>query len=630
MRKPVILGASLLATLAFAASARAGTTYYVSPSGTATADCTAREMPCDINSGATLAMAGDTVVLMDGTYTSGLYPANSGTADAWITFQADQCAVPIILGAGADPLATDQSSGVYSATSTYVRFVGLVVRGWSTGFGNGWTGTDTTTSNGHWEFQDCIADGNGRTGFTFFSAEGVHIQNCISAHNGSSIMESWSSGITLYEAQGGAGASIIEGNISFENMDNHDVAQAPNEAGKHSDGSGFIIDEYSNGATFVNNVAFGNGGSCLRLTKSSNAIFVNNTCYHNARDTRDAGPSNPSEVYFTDDPTRMNVSFSNNVFVATGSGPGAMTVYGKPTSGWTNNVEKTGSVSYFTGADGNDPDYTLASGATDLIGKGKAGTGVPTNDVGFDPKCIVKQTPAAIGMMTSGSWWSYSIDYDYIKSIGGVAKCFNPKMRGSTLDIGAYVNGAVTTTTEKCVPPVIMPTGSGGMGAGGMSSAGAPSSSMGGAGPVAGGANLGGMGASPGGAPGVGGSAMSGAGVSSVGTGGSSTLGGTTGGTTSSGAGSGTTGTTGGTTGTTGGTTSGSVGGSTSTGAQPGAGGASSGGSAGSAESSGSAGKNASGCGCRVAADASSSTSLAGLGLFALGLAGLKRRRERR
>jgi MYXO-CTERM domain-containing protein len=614
MRKPILLGSSLLAATVFASTAHAANTYYVAPTGVSTNDCMTRGTPCDLDTGAKTAMAGDTVVLMDGTYTSGLYPANSGTADAWITFQADQCALPIIQGVGADPLADNQDSGVYSSTSTYVRFVGIVARGWSTGFGNGWTGTDTTTSNGHWEIIDCIADSNGRTGFTFFSAEGIHLKNSISAHNGSSILESWSSGITLYEAQGGAGASIVEGNISFENMDNHDVAQAPNERGAHSDGSGFIIDEYSDGATFVDNLAFGNGGSCLRLTKSSNAKFVNNTCYHNAQDTRDAGPTNPSEIYFTDDACRMGATMANNVFVATGTGPGAAASYGKPTSGWTNNIEKTGSVTYFTAPDGNNPDFSLASGATDLVGKGMASADVPKSDVGFDPKCIVKKTPTPIGMMTSGSWWAYSIDYDYIKSVGGVAGCFNPKMRGTAVDIGAYVNGTITVKTDKCVPPPIpVPVG----GAGGMGSAGM-TSTTGGTGNVGGmGTSTGGTNTSAGGAPSTGGSATT-AGTPGTATGGTSSA---TGGTTSSHAGSGTTGTSGG-------APSGSVGGSSNTGAQPGSGGTNSG-TSGSAGSGGSGGSS-SGCGCRVASETSNTASLAGLGLFVLGLVGLERRRRGR
>src|SRR5262249_49656344 len=132
---------------------------------------------------------------------------------------------------------------------------------------------------------------------------------------------------------------------------------------------------------------------------------------------------------------------------------------------WANNqVVNSGSVSFFTGADGNNPDFTLASGSM-LAGKGGTGSDVPTTDVGFDPKCLTKKAPTPIGMMASASFWQYSIDYDYIKSIGGVAKCFHAKTRSGTPDIGAYANGSVTTATAgSCTAPPPFGTGSSTMG----------------------------------------------------------------------------------------------------------------------------------------------------------------------
>ena len=55
------------------------------------------------------------------------------------------------------------------------------------------------------------------------------------------------------------------------------------------------------------------------------------------------------------------------------------------------------------------------------------------------------------------------VDIDYIKSIGGVSRCFNPKTRLGTPDVGAYRPGTVTTAMPgSCVAPPI--TGTGGMG----------------------------------------------------------------------------------------------------------------------------------------------------------------------
>ena len=205
--------------------------------------------------------------------------------------------------------------GVQSSTAEYVRFVGLVSRGWSSGFSNGWAGgTDSgVVSNGHWEIESCIAYSNGRTGFTFFSASDFHLKNSISAHNGSNTVASWSSGVTLFEA---TGTNLVEGSVSFENTDGQ----------QHTDGSGFIVDEGSNGATFVDNLAFGNSGSCLRLTRSSGTRFINNTCYRNSQfGSMATGPSNPGELYFTNaGVTVQGVTFMNNVIVGDRAGAGGL------------------------------------------------------------------------------------------------------------------------------------------------------------------------------------------------------------------------------------------------------------------------------------------------------------------
>ena len=81
---------------------------------------------------------------MDGIYQEPLYVVNSGTSDAWITFEADRCATPIIEGEGAGPDSDSQARGIGSDEAEFVRFRGLVSRGWNIGFGNGWAeGTES-------------------------------------------------------------------------------------------------------------------------------------------------------------------------------------------------------------------------------------------------------------------------------------------------------------------------------------------------------------------------------------------------------------------------------------------------------------------------------------------------------
>jgi parallel beta-helix repeat protein len=582
---------SLLVASFFVSPARAAT-WFVSPTGTAETGCTTRATPCSLAAAASGAVAGDTVALMDGLYEQPLYVANSGTASSPITFQADECATPIIEGEGAGPDVDDQSGGVHSTTAEYVRFVGIVVRGFNIGFGNGWAGgvDSSDVSNGHWEIEHCVSYSNGRTGFTFFSAGDFRLKHSISAHNGSSRQNSWSSGVTLFEA---TGTNVIEGNVSFENTD----------AQNNTDGSGFIVDEASNNALFVNNIAFGNSGSCLRLTDSSGTRFINNTCYRNSQFGSAArGPSNPGEIYFTNaGVTVQGVTFMNNVIVGTGQAPSTMPIVNQPSSGWTNNVVTTGMPSFFTAPTGTNPSFVPASGDMQLTGKGSSASGVPTTDIGLDPKCIVKRTPVMVGEVARVSTWQYDVDIDYIKSIGGVAKCFNGAMRSGTPDIGAYRAGTVTTVTPgSCVPPPIPPTG----GMGGMGGLGGASDAGGAAG-VAGMVGGGGAAAGMGGAPVAGASGANGtAGASGTAAGGVSAGGAANGGVPGAG---------------------------TSAGGAPGLGGsgaatAGSGGGPSGAASGDEGSEEPAGCGCRVPRPLESSRMFTMLGLLIFGAFALRRR----
>ncbi|HEY0463071.1 MAG TPA: MYXO-CTERM sorting domain-containing protein, partial [Polyangiaceae bacterium] len=216
--------------------------------------------------------------------------------------------------------------------------------------------------------------------------------------------------------------------------------------------------------------------------------------------------------------------------------------------------------------------------ATTAIGKGGTDAAVPMNDIGFNPKCIVKKAPTAIGMMATGSWWQYSIDYDYIKSIGGVAKCFSPATRSGTPDIGAYKNGMVTANPVVACVPTIPPDHAGPPMPAAGGSGGASTTDVGGA-TAAGGASSaqGGTSASGAGTPGTalaGNGSVVGSGGAGVGTAGGSPVGG------------------------------------------PG-------------NPAATAASTDAGCGCRVASQPTRSSLLIGLGSFGLALLSLRRRRAR-
>jgi MYXO-CTERM domain-containing protein len=281
----------------------------------------------------------------------------------------------------------------------------------------------------------------------------------------------------------------------------------------------------------------------------------------------------------------------------------------------------------FVGSDGTNPDFHLASGSP-LINAGTS-TSAPATDIGFDPMCITKGKPTDIAVP---SWSAYSVNYTYIKSIGGVAKCWNPGKRpsGSGIDIGAYESGATAVGTATCTP-LDGSSGTGGSGAGGSSSSGAGGSS--------GTGGKGGTGATgQGGSTGAGGSGPTGgtAGTSSGGAGGPSgsgaggqSSGGATGASGGSAGAGGTSVASGGTVGSSSGGSSGS-GGVTGLGGAPGSGGAPGNGGSGTTTGSGgsadqTSGTSTPGCSCGVAGSTRGSAFLALL----LGIAALRLRRRR-
>jgi hypothetical protein len=243
----------------------------------------------------------------------------------------------------------------------------------------------------------------------------------------------------------------------------------------------------------------------------------------------------------------------NNVIIGTGQSPaGPDPVVNQPTQGWTNNVVTEGQTNFFVDQDGTNPNFVPAASATNLIGQGMSGNGVPTTDVGFDPKCIVKRTPVMVGQVAAEPWWQYDVDIDYVKSIGGVAKCFAPRARSGAIDMGAYNAGMVTGATPgNCTPPPVGMGGIGGttgmagmagaggagtagIGAGGTDAAGTAGLSTGGTGNVAGTTASAGAAPTAGAPPGTGGTVPTGeggamaTGGAPAGTGGAPSTGGAT------------------------------------------------------------------------------------------------------
>jgi len=441
-----------------------------------------------------LVQPGETIFLRGGTYPTYNIPLRngqpvSGTASAWITFSAYPGEVPIFDGA-----VTAGGTGFGSTSSQFIRVVGIVSRNFgSSGFGNGWV-NDVGTSNGNWQFINCIADNNTINGITFYNASGLLIDQSIVAHNGNAL-PSWSSGVNLFHVSGDFTTNVVRRTVSFENIDVSTTHSTP--AGGATDGSGFILDQSSSGALFENNIGFRNGGSCIRIN-TPGAHVINNTCYHNGLNPIDRTPANPGEIYFSQG--LQGAVMSNNLLAA---------------SGFNNTMPAvnimTGTANVLVNANGATPffanpgalDFQLVATASGEIDKGTA-TGAPATDIGFDPKCIKAQTPQA----GQPSWWTFTIDYDYItQTAKGVAGCFHPLTRpaGAAPDVGAYEFNGTPVPGTGGAPGSGGTSGAGGArgtggatGAGGARGTGGASAGTGGATAGAGGAIVNGAGGAAG------------------------------------------------------------------------------------------------------------------------------------
>lgn len=408
-----------------------GADIYVSPSGGG--DGSSAQSPTSLNDANARVAAGDTVWLAGGVYSSSIAPRASGTAQAWITYQALDGALPIIDDAG---------SGVNLTTSEYVVVDGVVARNNQyMGFTNQYTDmcSQGAVNNGHLQFRNVIAEGNGISGIAFFCATGITIERAIVAHNG--LGSSWSSGVNIYGSAGGASANVVRAVVAFENID---ISEA------NTDGNGFIMDIGADGVLFENCVGFRNGGSCFRVTKSTNAQFINNTCWNNGQFDE---PGYGDEIFFSNQGDEAGAVVRNNLLVASsGHAP-----IGWITTGFVdeNNIKLEGGVSApFVQPDAAD--FRLAEGDGQAIDQGSA-SAAPETDIGFDPQCIKQgagtfpQCGSSNGCDGKIGWFQYGIDYEYIERIGGVRYCFQPGARDAAPDIGAYEHGAVPI--EPLLPP---------------------------------------------------------------------------------------------------------------------------------------------------------------------------------
>ncbi len=157
---------------------------------------------------------------------------------------------------------------------------------------------------------------NGRAGIIVSQTDRVLVRNNDVYANGKGM--GWASGVSVLHATGHD--ILVTGNVSHHNWDNSD---------QRSDGNGFILDNpitAEGGATFINNVAYANGGSGFRITASphfgpvygNHGTFINNTSIANGQQHKgeqQVGPGEMSISHYTGEPL-TDIVIVNNIFAA--------------------------------------------------------------------------------------------------------------------------------------------------------------------------------------------------------------------------------------------------------------------------------------------------------------------------
>ena len=308
--------------------------YYVSPTGSDSNDGKSPEKPFQtIQKAADLTAPGDTVYLMDGTWTYDgtdrlLKIEKSGAVDsatgkpAYITYKAYPGATPV--------LHATNGWDVIIVKASYIIIDGLTVKGnrenikledaeavydyYIQAKDNGetidWNRFTRTNTNGinieglgrvegglqplhHITVRNCHVYDNAGGGIASREADYVTIENN-SVHSNAWYMVWAGSGISVFHPR-----DIDENTTTYKNVVRNNTVYDNEtkvkwiDVRRYSDGNGIIVDDTKNtqikatpykGKTLVyNNVSYNNGGSGIHAYSSTNVDIINNTVYNNSR-----------------------------------------------------------------------------------------------------------------------------------------------------------------------------------------------------------------------------------------------------------------------------------------------------------------------------------------------------------
>ena len=313
------------------------TTYYVSSEiGSNNNAGTSQNAPlASLQAAANVVKPGDTVQVMNGTYTAPFYAdaldiTTSGTATAPITFEAAPGQTPVIDSSGGWNAINIEASYIVVKGFTVVGDAAnytlqSALAGYSTGSssldGNGIgvnPGSGASLPN-HITIEDNTVYNEPGGGIYTEGADYVQILNNV-VHNNANWSAFGNSGISISNSANSDTQSgvhdIISGNLVYDNAQ----LVPTNGAGGITDGEGIILDtnpNYTSEMLVENNTVYGNGGPGVESFLTNGAVITGNTVYGN--DTQSTQAQSVAEIFInqSNDTVTNNDTANPNVVVPT-------------------------------------------------------------------------------------------------------------------------------------------------------------------------------------------------------------------------------------------------------------------------------------------------------------------------
>ena len=314
--------------------------YYISPSGDNSTGLSETTAFNTLQQGADIVQAGDTVLVMNGTYTNSMYGSlvmnvsKQGTSSNWIVFKNYPGHTPVLQ-------MSSNWCGISLSGASYIIIDGFTIIGNNDNvtlsyaqaqrynIDNPYTSSsgitaqvdfnDNTKHSHHITVRNCIVKKCGGAGIGSSQADYMVVEhNTVSECSWYSPFDG--SAISLYQLWNSDSIVTTKNFVTANTCYNNRNYIQFYVADTITDGNGIIIDDARNSqngstlgvyksATYIsNNVVFGNGGRGIHVFLSDNVTVINNTSYFNCQSPELPG-SELSAIY------AGNVSFINNISV---------------------------------------------------------------------------------------------------------------------------------------------------------------------------------------------------------------------------------------------------------------------------------------------------------------------------